>query len=83
MVHSIHPHINKGDVIVKVNGHAVSKYIKRFINIASPSTENIEVNARRACAFLSVFNPFMPITQVEIQRNASDKESRVINLKYI
>ena len=62
MVHSIHPRINKGDVIVKVNGNAVSKYIKSFIKIASPSTENAEVNARRACAFLSVFNPFTPIT---------------------
>jgi len=49
-------------VIVKVNGTTVSKYIKSFIKIASPSTENVEVNARRACAFLSVFNPFTPVT---------------------
>jgi hypothetical protein len=70
-------------VVVKVNGNAISKYIKGFIKIASPTTENIEVNTRRACAFLSVFNPFAPITQVEIQGKGSNIESRVINLKYI
>lgn len=64
VVHSIHPRIEVGDVVVRVNGKPVSKYIEYFTKIATPETENPEVNYRRACAFLSVFNPFMPVRDI-------------------
>ncbi len=64
VVHSTDPAIRIGDVIERVNGMAVERYLNEFINWTAPATENRDVNLRRASAYMSVYNPFGPVKTV-------------------
>jgi hypothetical protein len=66
--HSTDHRIELGAVINKINGKSVGEYVRKFNAIIAPITENETVNTRRAAAYLGVYNPFLPVTDITVDQ---------------